>query len=45
MATVSAVNEDSLDLDVTMNGVTKTLAMSFTVADGKLVAEGKLENK
>jgi len=43
MATISAVNEDSLDLDVTMNGVTKTLPMSFTVEGGKLVAEGKLE--
>ncbi|PHS23329.1 MAG: hypothetical protein COA83_10210 [Methylophaga sp.] len=42
-ATISAINEDSLDLDVTMNGVTKTIAMSFTVEEGKLMAAGKLE--
>lgn len=43
VATISAVNEDSLNLDVTMNGVSKTLPMSFTVENGNLVAQGKLE--
>lgn len=43
MATISAVNEGSLDLDVTMNGVTKTLPMSFIIQDGQLLAEGGLE--
>jgi hypothetical protein len=42
-ALISAVNEDSLDLDVTMNGVTKTLPMSFAIEDGKLMAAGSLE--
>ncbi|MCP4320694.1 MAG: hypothetical protein GY787_02295 [Alteromonadales bacterium] len=42
-AKIAAISKDKIDLAVTMNGQTKTVAMAYTVTDGKLNAEGILE--
>ncbi|WP_232417864.1 YceI family protein [Methyloversatilis thermotolerans] len=42
-AKVSAIDARQLKLDVTMNGVTRAVPMSYKVADGVLSAEGKLD--
>ena len=42
-AKIAAISKDKIDLAVTMNGQTKTVAMTYTISDGKLNAEGVLE--
>lgn len=43
--TITKVKEDekTLLLDITMNEVTKTIPMTYSIAEGKIVAKGSLE--
>lgn len=43
MAKIGAIDASSISLDVTMNGETRTVPMNYSVADGKLTAEGTLD--
>lgn len=40
---VSSIDDSQIDLDVTMNGETRTIPMTYSVAGGVLSAEGRLE--
>lgn len=42
-AKVTAIHAKTLDLSVTMNGVSKTVPMKYTVKNGVLEAKGKVE--
>lgn len=40
---ISSIDAESISLDLTMNGETKTIPMSYSVTNGKLSAEGTLD--
>lgn len=42
-AKISSIGEDSVDLEVTMNGVTKTIPMKFKMKGDELLATGSLD--
>lgn len=42
-ATISGITSSDIELSVTMNGVTKTVTMPYTVTDGVLNAKGTLD--
>lgn len=40
---ITAINSDQIDVALTMNEVTNTIPMTYTIADGVLSAEGKVD--